>query len=794
MILPLLLVVQVLAPPPMARPVASFAAADQAAVPADAVTGVVHDSQGGAVAGAVVIARSALGGELRSVTGAEGRFSIAGLSRGPFDLIVRAAGFAEKKAPFDAAAARQGIDIELSPAGVAEAVTVTVTRSEQLQRDVPASVNVLGKEEIRRSPAAVADDVLRQLPSFSLFRRASSVAAHPTTQGVSLRGVGPSGVSRTLVLLDGVPFNDPFGGWVFWSRVPIESADRIEVVDGASSSLYGNYAMGGLINIVTGPPAPRTLELKTQYGNLGSPKFDMRASDVWGKLGVSVDASAFDTDGYQTVRPEERGPIDNEAAVTFKNLNLKAEYDVNDRVHAFARVGYFRENRDNGKHTSFTPVVKEQNDTAWKSAAGGIRVRTADLSEWQGTIFYDTELFHSNNIAIPDATSTRAIGRLSLEQTVPSDSLGGMVQWSRPFNRRHFVTAGADLRWVDGDSNELAFDPVTGSTATTARSSGGTQRSTGFYIQDLITPVEKMTLTLSARVDRWHNYDAHNLEMSLPSGNPTANDDPSLPDRRDSVVSPRVAALYHLNGRLTVWGDVGQGFRAPTLNELYRGFRVGTTVTQPNFDLGPERLVGSEAGLTAEVTPNFVVRGTFFDNRVKNPVANVTIGTNGATVTVQRQNLGRTRIWGLQTDAEYRLGTAWRVTGAYLYGESKVTENPSNPDLVGKFLAQVPRHRASLLVTYTNPRMADVTVSMQAIGNQFDDDQNVRGVPGKSFAGLPGYAVVGLNISRRIDDHVEIFFGAQNLFDTTYYVGTLPTLVGAPRLVNGGLRLVFRGR
>ena len=118
----------------------------------------------------------------------------------------------------------------------------------------------------------VADDVLRQIPTFSLFRRTSSLSSHPTAQGVSLRGVGPSGVSRTLVLLDGVPFNDPFGGWVYWTRVPLEGADRIEVVDGSSSSLYGNYAMGGVINIITAPPTRRTLELKPQYGNRPQPE------------------------------------------------------------------------------------------------------------------------------------------------------------------------------------------------------------------------------------------------------------------------------------------------------------------------------------------------------------------------------------------------------------------------------------------------------------------------------------------------------------------------------------------
>ena len=166
---------------------------------------------------------------------------------------------------------------------------------------------VLNSDDVRQSPAVVADDVLRQIPAFSLFRRTSSLSSHPTTQGVSLRGIGPSGVSRTLVLLDGVPFNDPFGGWVYWTRVPLENTDRVEVVEGTSSNLYGNYAMGGVINIATGRPARRTIELTPRYGNKNSPKFDFFGSDTWGKVGALVEGSFFDTEGFPIVIENERG-------------------------------------------------------------------------------------------------------------------------------------------------------------------------------------------------------------------------------------------------------------------------------------------------------------------------------------------------------------------------------------------------------------------------------------------------------------------------------------------------------
>ena len=261
----------------------------------------------------------------------------------------------------------QTVEVRLKPAGYAEQLVVTATRSEQLITNVPASINIVSNEQIERSPAVVADDVLRQVPTFSLFRRTSSLAANPTAQGVSLRGIGPSGVSRTLVLLDDVPFNDPFGGWVYWTRVPMMNAERIEIIDGATSSLYGNYAMGGVINIVTNRPTPRSIIFKPQYGNRSTPKMDFFASDVWGKFGVTLDATSLQTDGYVIVAEEERGAVDNEANVGYQSFSTKIDYNPNDRVNLFVRAGVFDEDRNNGK-------IGEVNDTNWKYGNGGTQV------------------------------------------------------------------------------------------------------------------------------------------------------------------------------------------------------------------------------------------------------------------------------------------------------------------------------------------------------------------------------------------------------------------------------------
>ena len=238
-------------------------------------------------------------GSAQTVTGSDGRFTIDKAPAGSATLIVRAGGFAEKRQPVSSGAGEIKVVVSISSRN--ETVTVTPTRTEQRLGDIPASVSVLSSQEIKASPAITADDVLRQVPSFSLFRRSSSIGTHPTAQGVSLRGVGGSGAGRTLVLLDGVPFNDSFGGWVYWTRVPLASVDRFEITEDTVSSLYGNYAMGGVINIVTSRPTRRTVEFRSQFGDLKTQKFDFFGSDQWKTLGVAVDASFLRTDGFSNV-------------------------------------------------------------------------------------------------------------------------------------------------------------------------------------------------------------------------------------------------------------------------------------------------------------------------------------------------------------------------------------------------------------------------------------------------------------------------------------------------------------
>jgi iron complex outermembrane receptor protein len=266
-----------------------------------------------------------------------------------------------------------------------------------------------------------------------------------------------------------------------------------------------------------------------------------------------------------------------------------------------------------------------------------------------------------------------------------------------------------------------------------------------------------------------------------------------------------------VSDRVSVWGSANSGFRAPTLTELYRQFSVGAVTTFPNSDLGPERLVGGEAGVNIAPARNVTVRATWFDNHLSDPVANVTQANAFCTSRAvpagcaQKQNLGATRVRGAQADVEYRIGSSWRVSGAYVYDEAKVTDGGvANAALVGKYVPQVPLHHGTFQLAYSNPRIASVALAVQAMSLQYNDDQNVNFIPAATLAaagytsftgaGLPGYASVDLTALRDVGRGVQAFFGVQNLFNQVSFVQTNPSTLGTPRLVNVGVRVRFTGR
>jgi outer membrane receptor protein involved in Fe transport len=562
--------------------------------------------------------------------------------------------------------------------------------------DTPASVVVVSREALAGTAAATVDDALRQVPGFTLFRRAGSRTANPTTQGVSLRGLGASGASRALVLDDGVPLNDPFGGWIYWGRVPRVAIERVEVVRGGASDLYGSGAMGGVVQFIR--RADRTVSAEVSYGQQQTANGQLYAATKRESWRAAIAADLFDTAGYVLVQPSQRGAVDRAADSSHTAVDATVA-----RGGVFLRASHYSESRNNG-----TPL--QINDTTIRQLTLG-----ADLPALALRAYASEQDYRQTFSAI---AADRKSERLTVDQRVPSTGRGASAQWFASSRGRHVIVTGAEGREVRGASDE-------GATRVSGR-----QRTGAAYVEDVMTLGPRLTATAALRVDKW----------------------------RDTAWSPRAALLFRANDHLALTAAAYRAFRAPTLNELIRGFRVGNVVTQANDQLGPERLSAFEVGVRSGP-----LRATLFSMTTTDTIANVTLSVTPALITRRRENFGSSRSRGAEIDFEQRLGARWTIDAGWLSTDARLS--------TGKRPPQVPRHQATLQV-----RFDTVGAQLRWSAMQFDDDLNQ--LP------LRGYFVADVFAARG-----HFFIAVENVFDRRVETAATPVItLGQPRAARVGLR------
>jgi outer membrane receptor protein involved in Fe transport len=340
------------------------------------------------------------------------------------------------------------------------------------------------------------------------------------------------------------------------------------------------------------------------------------------------------------------------------------------------------------------------------------------------------------------------------------------------------MVVGFEGREVRGASDEIVF---VNSRATSLVGAGGREREAGFYFEDLVQFGSRLFLNLGARLDHWRNFAALLATRPVTALSPT--NVTSFADRTENAFSPHGSVVYRFNDHIALIASMSRAFRAPTLNELYRSFRVGNVLTLANENLRAERLTGGEAGLRATSgNDRVMVRGSFFWNEITRPVANVTLTTTPALITRQRQNLGRTRSRGVELQSDANLSRHWLLSGSYLFADATVIEFPSNSALEGLRLPQVPRHQFTVQTRYDNPSMIAIGLQARASSSQFDDDQN-------QFR-LSSYFTLDAMVSRRLGKKLEIFGAVENVFNQRYEVGKTPvTTLGPPILFRVGTRI-----
>ena len=660
----------------------------------------------------------------------------------------------------------------------ADDIVVTGRGLDDRAGDRTSDVVTLDADRIAANASARLESVLADVAGLQQFRRSDSRSANPTSQGISLRGIGGNASSRALLILDGVPQADPFGGWVAFPAYATDRIGRIRVTRGGGSGYFGPGALAGTVELESAAPGDHApLVAGIAYGSRES--VDARASATLRRgAGFATLSGAYARgDGFTPTAAEFRGPADRPAPYEQASGALRGVISVAPDTELQANVSAFTDSRERG--TAFTANRSEGADAS---------IRLVGRGRWgySALAYVQTRAFASQFASV---NADRLAATATLDQyNTPATGIGARFELVPPVGAHSDLRIGADARIVDGRTQEN-YTYVAGA-PTRHRVAGGEARTVGVFA-DGSTTLGDLTLTLGGRLDWWRLSDGFLNEHTIATGAVLTNT--RFAGRNGGEATGRAGIAWSpVKSLVTLRASGYRGWRLPTLNELYRPFRVGADATAANALLSPERLTGVDGGVTVTPGAGITLAGTLFWNRLEDAISNVATGTGpgvfpgvgfvaaGGVYRV-RQNLDAIRSTGLEIDARWSSGP-WFASASWSHVDPRVEASGASAALDGLRPAQTPRDLTSASFGWRKGA-AVVSTSVRHGARQFEDDQNLRSL--KSATTLDG--VIALPITRSF----AIEARGENLFDERIEAGISGAgvvEVATPRTLWIGLR------
>ena len=673
----------------------------------------------------------------------------------------------------------------------AETVTVTATRSATALTEVPESISVMTAKQIADTPAQGLNDLLRDLPGMTLNGIGPNVG-HPTAYNESMRGL-PTTETRMLVMVDGVPVNDPFFGYIQWNRVPLENIDHVEIVRGGGSPLWGNTAMGGVVNVITKTPQNDQLEVSAAGGSYAS--YDTNLYGAYRPvdwLSLSLNVALSGTQGYQTTPPSWtsfgslnlRSPLYTQTTNQARNVSLRGDFAPTDDIKGFIDVTYGED-----RQILSTPIGLDK-QRIW-TYSGGLTKSFGSDASLSATFFHDDNYFVTENPHLLTFT-TEYIS--NAHTTTGSDNGASLMFTQHTDGLLRTLNIGGDFHQISGHDMAKYLAP-SGALAAPTIIGGGHQLFLAGFAQAQIVPVDALEILASLR---YQYYQSSNGIDTFPPGFPV------IPDVNKYRFTPRVDARYRLDDGLALRGAYYQSFRAPTLDQLYRTFADTTAgIFEGDPFLKPETLEGEEIGLDYNL-PGLRSQFTLYTSKISNLITQrnldpsefpnilgVTCGFDPVAFTflacTRNINAASALARGLEAEVTWEIGNGFSSEWTYTYTDSHYTSNPVDPTAVGQRLEGVPMHNASASLTYDDTSGWQATAVLRYISKSFGDAHPEDGLIQDS------HFVVDVSGSYPLSQNIRAFVQAQNLFDTRYIAsnGGGAPILGTPFQVMGGLRLKF---
>lgn len=606
----------------------------------------------------------------------------------------------------------------------------------------------LTQKEIERSPTHELDQLLKDVPGLQLFRRSDSRSGHPTSQGVTLRALGGNASSRALLVLDGVPQTDPFGGWVNWPAYDPFDLAGIRVIRGGGSVVDGPGSLAGTIDMTSRADAGTSGEVDA--GSRNSLEGRARLGIVAGGSILSLSGRAGRSDGFVPITEETRGPADKRAPYDEWSGRGRWVAPIGGETEFQANLSAFHDWRTRG--TDFS-------EDRTNGADASVRLVGHGSWQWSALGYWQWRNLLSSTAGVSPGRVMAS--RVLLQNSVPSHGLGGSFELRPPLPDGIELRLGANARRTTGETHEFAT--FIAGEPTKRRAAGGETLTNGVFAEATAN-LGTVILTGGARIDHWRVGDGHLFEEVIPSG--VVQRDEHFAARSGWLPTARAGIVDRLGGSFSLRSAAYLGWRMPTLNELFRPFRAGLDATAANPELKPERLAGIEAGLEYGVGPVHVSL-TGFLNRLKDAIANVTLGEGpglfpqvgfvaaGGTFR-QRQNVDAVKVHGIEASADWSSGP-WFISAGASLTHARVKGSGMAAFLDGLRPAQTPKFAGTLAAGWEADGKGAQLV-LRRVGNQFDDDLNEDVLKGATT--LDAYA------SWPLTDRLQLILRGENLTDT----------------------------
>jgi len=692
-------------------------------------------------------------------------------------------------------------------------VVVTATRVETPVESAPASVNVVTKERIELKAPKTIDEALNDI-SGVFVRRGKGLM--DTLSFITLRGIPEQ--KRTLILMDGVVLNNPYTGNVKMGGYYSEDLERVEVVKGPFSSLYGGYAMGGVVQFITKMPEKREFTLKTGYGSSwerGEAMDDLRrvyvsyGDKLWNKLSIFLSYGRQDTNGYPTdfnvqrTRPpagitgyKETYTVTGERAYLIGDrgdnrwwddgITIKAQYEFTKDTKlrlSFMRNRYEYNYDDPHTYlfnaTTGAPVWSygSVREYTFLSGPGG-RVQNTyalnletklfkDLSMKLNLSYFDTEkdwyvttLSGATRSGCgPDPTKCGYVSN------TPADAYMADIQFSLPIFSNQILTFGGSFRREYADTKEkyLRNWKDEDLTTTLRYESKGKARTYALFVQDEIMLLNNLTAYIGFREDFWKTYDGYVIDLN-PNGTPKAGYPKEYPSKSKSSFSPKVSLVYKPFETTTIRSSIGKAFRPPTVYELYRTWTASSGITYAgNPQLDPETVVSWDIGIEQKLWKGAKVSLTYFENYMKDLIYRKTVNATYQELV----NVGKAESRGVEFDFEQRFDKWLRLFINFTYTHSEIKENKAKPETEGKRLTYTPLWRANVGLEFERSKFQGYIIGRYVDKWYINDDNSDKKT--YVYGSYDEYFVVDGRISYQLTKFSKLSFEVDNIFNEKYY-------------------------